>query len=354
MKGSLATSAVLHAVVLTMALVSLGSPESFDVADVEAMPVDIVPIEEFTQIQQGDKKATLKEKSNPIPTTRPTEVENAENTGDNEIDLKTPPTPEDKPQNVETAAAPEKSETALPTPEPVEEEAEEVKQEEPASEPATEVAALPEAKQEVEPDPVPDQEPAEQAPAENADAEALPEKVPVPVARPKTAEAQTAKTPERKNEEKREQRKSASAKESDFNADEVAALLNKTESKGGGAKRSTEEASLGGKKTTTGSKLSMSEMDALRGQIQNNWSIIPGMADAQDVRIKVSMRLDQNGDIIGEPEVVATGGSEAARRALAGGARRAIMKSRPFRGLPPEKYDAWSEVIVNFDPSEMM
>ena len=45
MKGSLATSAVLHAVVLTMALVSLGAPESFDVADVEAMPVDIVPID---------------------------------------------------------------------------------------------------------------------------------------------------------------------------------------------------------------------------------------------------------------------------------------------------------------------
>ena len=38
MKGSLATSAVLHAMVLTWALVSLGSPESFDVADVEVAP----------------------------------------------------------------------------------------------------------------------------------------------------------------------------------------------------------------------------------------------------------------------------------------------------------------------------
>ena len=55
----------------------------------------------------------------------------------------------------------------------------------------------------------------------------------------------------------------------------------------------------------------MSEMDALRGQIQNNWSIIPGLADAADVRVKVTMRLDQNGDIIGEPEVVATGADSA-------------------------------------------
>ena len=42
---------------------------------------------------------------------------------------------------------------------------------------------------------------------------------------------------------------------------------------------------------------------------------LPGLADAADVRIQVKMQLDQNGDIIGEPEVTATGGSEAARRA---------------------------------------
>jgi hypothetical protein len=95
-------------------------------------------------------------------------------------------------------------------------------------------------------------------------------------------------------------------------------------------------------------------MDALRGQIQNNWSIIPGMADAADVRIKVTMRLDPNGELIGEPEVEATGGSDAARRALMGGARRAILKSAPFKGLPADKYDSWSEVVVNFDPSSML
>ncbi|MDX3929154.1 MAG: hypothetical protein QHC90_25555 [Shinella sp.] len=357
MKGSLATSAVLHALVLTWALASLGSPESFDVADVEAFPVDIVPIEEITQIQQGDKTAPAKEKASPVPTTKPTVVENAENAGENDVDLKTPPTPAKKPDTVETAAAPKKTEQPVPKPdpEPTPDPVKEIIKEEPASEPATEVAALPEPKQEVEPEPKPDVTPTEQAPAENPEAEALPDNVPVPAAKPKVeqAQAQTAKTPERKKEEKKPQKKASSANESDFNADEVAALLNKQEAAGGGAKRSTEEAALGGKKTTGGSKLSMSEMDALRGQIQNNWSIIPGMADASDVRIQVKMQLDRNGDIVGEPEVVATGGSDAARRALAGGARRAIMKSRPFKGLPAEKYDAWSEVVVNFDPSSM-
>jgi len=370
MKGSLATSAVLHALVITWALVSLGRPESFDVADVEALPVDIVSIEELTQIQQGDKKAEMKEKAAPIPTKKETPVENAQNAGDNDVDLKNLPTPEEKPRDIETAASPEKAEKVVQTPDtkPVEE----VKPEKSASEPSTEVAALPEAKQEVKPDPKPEATPSEDKPAEDPEAEALPDKVPLPEMKPKveqkkaepvekpeekkteTAKAQTAKTPDRKKDEKKKQEKASSLNDSDFNADEIAALLNKEKAAGGGAKRSQEQAALGGKKTTIGSKLSMSEMDALRGQIQNNWSIIPGLSDAADVRIQVKMQLDQNGDIIGEPEVTATGGSESARRALAGGARRAIMKSRPFKGLPPEKYDAWSEVVVNFDPSQMM
>ena len=370
MKGSLATSAVLHTLVLTWALVSLGSPESFDVANVEALPVDIVSIEELTQIQQGDKKAEMKEKAAPIPTKKQTPVENAENAGENDVDLKNLPMPEAKPRDIETAASPEKAEKVVQTPDskPVED----VKQEEPASEPSTEVAAVSETKQEVKPDPKPDAKPAEDKPAEDPEAEALPDKVPLPEMKPKvetkktetaekpaekkveTAKAETAKTPDRKKDQKKKQEKATSTNDSDFNADEISALLNKEKAAGGGAKASQDEAALGGKKTTSGTKLSLSEMDALRGQIQNNWSIIPGMADATDVRIKVTMRLDQNGDIIGEPEVTATGGSEAARRALAGGARRAIMKSRPFKGLPPEKYDAWSEVVVNFDPSQMM
>ncbi|MEK1867977.1 MAG: hypothetical protein AAAB14_11815, partial [Ensifer adhaerens] len=89
MKGSLATSAVLHAMVLTWALVSLGSPADFQVADVEALPVDIVPYSEMTQVQQGDKKAPKKETSSPVPTKRPETNQPAENIGDNDTDLKT-------------------------------------------------------------------------------------------------------------------------------------------------------------------------------------------------------------------------------------------------------------------------
>ena len=164
----------------------------------------------------------------------------------------------------------------------------------------------------------------------------------MPQARPEPVKtAQRQETPEK-----------TSTKESDFNADEVAALLNKQDAQGGGAKRTTETASLGGTRTTRGNTLSQSEMDALRGQIQKYWNIIPGMADGGDVRVTVKMRLDPSGNIIGEPDVSASGGSSGTRGTLAGSARRAVLRAQPYQ-LPKEKYDSWAEVIVNFDPSQM-
>ena len=39
---------------------------------------------------------------------------------------------------------------------------------------------------------------------------------------------------------------------------------------------------------------------------------------------------------------------------LEGSALRAVMRSSPFKNLPADKYDSWSEVVVNFDPSELL
>lgn len=382
MKTSLVTSAVLHALILAWALFSWGGPKTMEVADVEALPVDIVPVESITQIQKGEKKAPAKEISAPKPTSRPDPVKDAENIGDNSVDLKTPSTPKESSKPVEAAAPPKQSEKPTPTVDDKPAPKPEPQQAKPEPAPATDVAELPKKAQPVEPDPTPKETPpapdtkAEQAPEtpEPAPSDApefasLPEAGPTPSTRPQPPQAQTAQTPERKKPDtpvetaktpdKKEEPKpkqtaeSASAKKSDFDADKIAALLNREEPSGGGAKRSTREAALGGSKTTSGEKLTQSEMDALRGQIEKNWNIIPGMADGQDVRVQVTMRLDPSGAIVGEPQVSATGGSDATRRTLAGSARRAVLMSSPFQGLPTEKYDAWSEVVVNFDPSQM-
>ncbi|MBR0558181.1 hypothetical protein J5J10_21010 [Ciceribacter sp. L1K23] len=371
MKTSLVTSTVLHSVVLAWAMLSLGSPASFEVADVEALPVDIVPIEELTQIQQGDKKAPLAETAAPTPTKRPDSVPDAQNVGENNVDLDAVPTPNARPSNTEAAAAPEKVEKVQPTQDNETNDIKDIIKEETVAEPAkpVEVAKAEPVKPEVTPDPVPqppeDAEPAEAQPEEAV----LPDNVPIPAARPKPpapkpaeakteekkpAESQTAKDENKKKDTKtQETAKSKSAKESNFNADEIAALLNKTDPTAGGAKASTQTAALGGKKTTNGSKLSMSEMDALRGQIASNWSVIPGLADAADVRIRVKFQLNESGELVGEPEVSATGGSPQTQQVLMSGARRAVLRSAPFSSLPRDKYDAWSEVVVNFDPSDL-
>ncbi len=129
--------------------------------------------------------------------------------------------------------------------------------------------------------------------------------------------------------------------------------MNKQESSGGGAKRSQQPAALGGKKTTTGNTLSTSEMDALKGMISKNWSIVPGLDGLEGMIITVTIQLDQAGEIVGTPEVTATGGSASAQRAMMGGAVRAVRRSAPFK-LPPEKYDSWQEIVINFDPADML
>lgn len=344
MKGSLFASSLVHGLALSAALVSLGSPAKLEMAPMETLPVDIVPIEEFTQIQKGSKDAPLAEKSAPVPTKKPPIAEPAENFGDNEVDLKSPPTPSQRPVEQEVAAAPKKVETPAPTPDPKANEVKEI------------------VKEETAPPPEPETPPAEEAPPEETVAEEipLPEQAPIPAARPKPelakpAEKKPAPKPDAKTDTKaQETAKSKPQMESDFNADEVAALLNKTDAAGGGARRSTDQEALGGETDTGGSKLSQSELDALRGIIQENWLITPGMADAADVRIRVTFRLDQNGELIGEPEATASGGSPQAQQVLMSGAVRAVRKSAPFTNLPPDKYDAWSEVVVNFDPSELM
>ena len=353
MKAGLTTSVFLHVALIGFGLVTLTAPSALEVADVESLPVDIIPIESITQIQEGDRKAPLAEKAAPVPTTRPQTVPDAVETGERDADSALASTPEPTPRPVETASIPE------PSPEPAPKPADEPPppreivpaEPEPVAVPATEVTPTPQPKQEVTPDPV-----AETIVSEAAEAEAvkLPENAPAPDARPQPPQAQTAKAPDRKDAEKpaTEQAQKPKSEEKAFDADEVAALLNKEKASGGGAKRSTQEASLGGKKTTGGSKLSQSEMDALRGQVQRCWNIPAGAVDAADLKVSVQFKLDKSGALDGNPEIIAGGGSTGVERAAAEAARRAVVRCAPY-ALPADKYDAWSDVIVHFDPSDM-
>lgn len=353
MKAGLTTSVIMHAAVLGFGLVSLSAPRAFEVTNVELFPVDIVPIEDVPQSLQGDKKSPMNEKPAPLPTQRPDIVADAQKVGENSVDTEKTPTPEPKPVPVETAAVPPPA--PKPEPKPVKEpEPEPVKQAEPTPPvvPATEVTPKPQPKEEVKPDPVKEAIAAEPQPVAEAEAVKLPDQAPAPQAKPQPPQAQTAKAPDRKDTEKPTKETTASTKsdEKQFNADEVAALLNKQKPSGGGAKRSTEQASLGGK-TKTGVKLSQSETAALSGQLANCWSIPAGLADGGGLRVSIRFSLDGAGKLDGRPSVATSSGD----RTFDESAVRAVQKcDRDGLQVPRDKAEVWAEgVIVNFDPSEM-
>jgi colicin import membrane protein len=384
MRIGLTTSVILHAAVLAFGLFTLSAPAALPASDAESLAVEIVPMEAITQTLQGDKKAVLHEKPAPVPTQRPDIVPDAQKVGENSVDTDKPPTPEAKPKPVDTTSA------AAPAPTPIEKpKTEDVPKpkEQPKPIPATEVAPAPQPKEEVKPEPVkqtdpkptPAKEPTPTPPQDktaaiqpqpqvkpDAVAEAiaqepptettqLPDSAPAPEARPKPqpAQAESAQAPERKDADKPVKEASSRPKSDDkqFNADAISALLDKQKPSGGGAKRSTQQASLGGDKST-GSKLSQSETDALRGQVQRCWNIPAGAADADNLKVSVKFKLDQSGALVGPVEIISGGGSDGVQRAAAEAARRAVARCSPYT-LPAEKYDAWADVIVNFDPSEM-
>ncbi len=104
MKAGLTTSVILHAAVLAFGLFSLSAPAALEVADTESLPVDIVPLSELTQIQQGDKKAVMRDKPAPVPTQRPDVVPDAQKVGENSVDTDKAITPDAKPKPVEKTA----------------------------------------------------------------------------------------------------------------------------------------------------------------------------------------------------------------------------------------------------------
>ncbi|BCG92371.1 TonB family protein [Mesorhizobium sp. 131-2-1] len=383
MRTGLTTSVILHTVAIAFGLFTLSSPPAMPASDVESVAVDIVPMEAIAQTLQGDKKAVMHDKPAPMPTKRPDIVPAAQKVGENSVDTDKPITDEAKPKPVDLTSAPPPAPT--PTEKPKPEDAPKPK-EAPKPTPATEVAPVPQPKEEVKPEPVkqtepkptPAKEPAPTPPQDktaaiepkpevkpDAVAEAiaqepptettqLPDSAPAPEARPKPqpAQAESAKAPDRKDAEKPVKEASSKPKSEDkqFNADEISAMLDKQKPSGGGAKRSTQQASLGGEKDQ-GQKLSKSEQGALESQLAGCWSIPAGLEGSESFVVVVQFNLDTSGKLDGRPTIEQSSGN----RQFDESAVRAIQKCNAA-GLqvPAGKQDIWNDIQVTFDPREML
>ena len=148
----------------------------------------------------------------------------------------------------------------------------------------------------------------------------------------------------------------ATAKKRDFNTDRIAALLNKIPDAANEPNPvlpsdETPSKKVRGQSNGTQMTMSVNEIDALRARIAQCWSPPPGGLGAGEIVVKLRLKLNEDGTLIGYP-AVANSGSSPFFQAAADSAVRAVYQCQPY-SLPSDKYALWRDMILNFDPSEM-
>ncbi|MBJ3776925.1 cell envelope integrity protein TolA [Acuticoccus mangrovi] len=316
MRNALIVSAILHFSLLAAAIISLPTSH-FETPTVNALPVELVTIADETDLTEG----------------RPEETEVVEEAATETVEAETPPEPEAQPGATDTPADEVATDAdAIAT-------AAESSAPEPAGEPEPVEATEPEP----EPDPTPQTEVAavERQPVEP---EPQPSETPAPVPETVVPTRKPPPPPRRTQTARLEQQSSES-----FDADRLSQLINRTAPSGGGS--GSAQASLGSESGRAQASLTLSEMDALRAQMQRCWNPPIGIEGGQDLVVTVQIRLAPDGSVV-EIKQIGAQGLGALYDVAADAARRAVVQCQPYR-LPPAKYEVWKDVQVNFDPRDL-
>ena len=293
-------SAIVHASVLAVGLVSIGGAKPMDAPASNIVSVNIVADADTSQLMRGKKNAPKAEKPKPL-VEKVAEPKPVDNPATKVVD---------KPEIV-AAFAPEPPPPAEAKPEP--------KPKESAKKP---------------PDPKPDPKPDPIAEALKQDEARKPE--------PKKVEAAKAepKKPEPKKPDPKPQPK--------FDAGRIAALLDKREPQRQAATGDTlSHAPTLGAPTGASPKLSQSEIDALRARLRDCWSPPAGAPNADRLKVPIVIRFKQDGTLAGPPEPETTP-HDAYTQAMVDSAVRATIRCQPYTMLSPAKYDTWKEIMVDF------
>jgi colicin import membrane protein len=271
----------LHVAVLAWAMISFNG-KAFDVPPVEAMPVDMIPVEDFTKLSKGAKDAPKKEEPKPLVEKKQEEVKKPE---------------EVKPKVTEKKEVAAAKEEAPPPP------------------------------QETKPDPI----------AEKIEKQ-----------EPPKPQQQAAKPPERLPP-----KRPPVPKQPKFDADKIAALLDKREAQRNAATGTdiNSTPSLGASQGNA-KRLSASELEALRARLMALWNPPVGIKNPEEFIIRVRMQLRPDGKLAGPPQVLSSGHGQLYDSAR-DSAIRAVFRAQPFDMLRKETYDTWKDIEVTFDPRDM-
>lgn len=331
MRSDWIISGVGHAAILLFGLVTLASSKPTEDATI-FMPVAIVTGADISQATPGQQNGPKVEKPKPL----------ADKLGDPKPVKQLAPKVADKPEiTTDAAAMPEA--TPKPTPQPKLEAKPEPKPAETAEKPKP-----PEKPPEIKPDQIAQPPKKDEAKKPPKPAKKPPEFKPDQIAQQlKKDEAKKPSKPEEKP--RKDERPSPK-----FNADQVAALLDKRDPQRQMAAADTlnSAASLGAP-TGHAAQLSQSELDALRARLSQCWSPPAGIDSATKIYVVLRVVFKPDGSIAREPEVIEDPGS-ALGSALTESAKRALLLCQPFTMLKPEHYDQWKDIEVKFDPQELL
>jgi outer membrane biosynthesis protein TonB len=310
-KAGWTISAVLHAGVLAYGLIAFAT-RPLNQPPPEVLSTDIISATDFSQITSGIRTAPKAETPAPL-VEKVAEAKPVENPAAKIVE---------KPEIVPTA------DQAQPKPEPEKKKAE----------------PKPPQKQEPKPEP-------KQAFAKEPE----PKIDPIAEAIKKQQKLEKKQQEQKKLEQKKaEQKKVEPPKpQPQFDATRIAALLDKRAPQRQAATGATlnDRPSLG---TPTGAAatLSQSELDMLRARLRDCWNVPVGLAEARDLVVTVRIQFRTDGSLSAEPRLMNTG-SHPAFQAASESALRAVRSCAPYSFLPVAKYEAWKDVIVDFDPRDM-
>ena len=395
MKLGVGVSASAHAAILAVVLFGLSGAKELRPEAVDSIAVDLVPVEDVTNIRMGRLESEIVETQTPsrVESDKPAEL--AQPTGNTQEDQPAPeiaPTPSPAP-TIKTAPAPQPepepdpapTPTAQPTPvEPA-----------PRPQPPTPSQAQPTpAAPEPTPDPTPEPppppvdtptltapatepEPQEVAPAPaqrvaNLDQKRAEFKKQQDEARKKAEEDARKKAEEARKKAEEDAKKKAddearrvadakkkeeqAKREADSKrqqqaaveaADRISDIINNNQSRGGTTGQGGQPTL--GKPTGSAARLSQSELDGLVAQIRRCLNVPPGAVDTQTTA-QLAISFNPDGSVSGAQ--IARQPATQIEQALANAAVRAVMTCGPYTMLSASNYDQWREIGVTFDPSQ--